>query len=129
MEDTMDDNDNIGIELLIGRRIVSAVPSASMTELKFTFADGSAVLMHHEQNCCESVWLADVTGLDLADLAGAEILAAVVVSGEDERDYSDRDYYKTWSFYNLVTSKGHVTLRWNTQSNGYYSIEVQLKEV
>lgn len=74
----------------------------------------------HYQDCCECVYLADVTG-DLDDLLEAEIYDA---REDSERGGEHGDSTYTWTFYNIRTSKGTITLRFNGESNGYYSEEV-----
>lgn len=98
-------------------------------ELTFVKANGERVVMTHIQDCCESVYLADVIG-DLEDLVDAEILSAEEVSRDptaaelgSERGWTD---HQTWTFYKFQTTKGAVTLRWVGESNGYYSEHVDI---
>lgn len=66
----------------------------------------------------------DIIG-DKEDLIGAELIKA----SEDTSDASDEaDESGTWTFYNFITSKGAVTIRWLGQSNGYYSESVDFFE-
>lgn len=88
-------------------------------EVYLQTTDGQTYRLYHEQDCCENVYLADVSG-DPADLLGEEILVAEERSesgGEDEGSF-------TYTFYNLQTMRGDLTLRWNGSSNGYYSMSV-----
>lgn len=81
------------------------------------FSNGTVVCWIHRQDCCEDVWLADVTG-DLQDLVGHPILVA------DERTNSDNPENaesSTWTFLTLRGIGGTVDLRWCGVSNGYYS--------
>jgi hypothetical protein len=87
--------------------------------LMFFTNDNRVVLFNHEQQCCESVYLADITG-DLDDLIGSEILQASC----ETKDASDDDKSSTWTFYKFATRKGYVDLRWIGESNGYYSESV-----
>lgn len=69
--------------------------------------------------------LSDITG-DLDDLCLTPILDA----REDTNNGKDVDGdSETWTFYNLRTIKGSVTLRWVGRSNGYYSEDVTFEEV
>jgi len=88
-------------------------------EVYLQTTDGQTYRLYHEQDCCESVYLADVSG-DPATLLGEEILVAEERSesgGEVEGSF-------TYTFYNLQTMHGDLTLRWNGSSNGYYSESV-----
>ena len=91
----------------------------------FWFTDGSVCRFYHDQNCCETVTIADVCG-DFEDLINHPIIVA------DERTYSgeDSDYESfTYTFYTFRGTGGSVDVRWNGYSNGYYSEAVDFEMV
>ena len=98
-------------------------------EIKFYASDGTVWRMYHDQDCCESVMVEDVCG-DVTDLIGSPILRASEDSNSDTPpgvsvpELCDDSF--TWTFYNIGTFKGHVTIRWFGTSNGYYSEDVSL---
>lgn len=92
-------------------------------QLWFYTADGKAVKLYHDQDCCESVYIEDVAG-DLNDLVGSPILRAEVRTEDGQTDYGDL----TYTYYEIATIKGSVTIRWYGSSNGYYSTRVSLAE-
>ena len=109
---------------LTGHTIISV----SVTDDTFTvtLSDGRKFQLYHEQDCCESVYLEDVTG-HTDDLLNVPIINAIVTVADDEfTEYGD---VCQWTFYHLFTAKGGVTLRWLGSSNGYYSIAVDFREV
>jgi len=86
--------------------------------------DGQTYRLHHQQDCCESVTFEDCAG-DPALLIGEEILVA-----EERTDGSNDEYgHSTWTFYNLQTMHGDITLRWYGSSNGYYSESVSIERM
>jgi hypothetical protein len=85
--------------------------------VRFVTKDGDRTIFQHEQDCCEDVYLEDVTG-NVEDLIGSPILQAECVTSDDE---SGRYDSATWTFYKFATVKGSVTMRWLGVSNGYYS--------
>lgn len=78
----------------------------------------------HFQDCCESVYIEDISG-SLDDLVGTPLLQAEEVEGET-LDPVDYDESFTWTFYKFATIKGSVTVRWYGSSNGYYSESVHM---
>jgi len=106
---------------LVGETIV-AVREDNRERVTFTLADGREAALYHSQDCCESVELEEIIG-DWADITGAPILLAEEVSNSDDppNGYSESH---TWTFYKLATIKGHLTMRWLGESNGYYSEDV-----
>lgn len=93
--------------------------------LIFVTEDGERYTQQHCQECCEVVTIEDICG-NLDDLIGVPILLAYEATNKGE---AGGDHH-TWTFYNLSTVKGSVTIRWYGVSNGYYSESVDfLKEV
>lgn len=110
---------------LVGEKIDHITGGVGDDRLTFNTASGKEFLMHHYQNCYESVSLYDVIG-DLSDIVGEEILEAEEATSDIHPDGYEREYCDsfTWTFYKIRTRKGGVTLRWLGESNGYYSESV-----
>lgn len=121
------------IKTLIGKTLKSVDVASDNSEVIFTCSDGSAYKMFHSQDCCEEVWLDDVIGDDLQSLVGSEILIAEVRTNNDESTKPKKeDAYigsVTWTFYELGSHGGRVTLRWCGTSNGYYSEDVDFIQI
>lgn len=108
--------------------------------VRFLTDDGRQWAMYHEQDCCEDVYLADVCGYPDA-LIGRPIITAEERTSEGRKDWGtqtwkgdypphgDSDESYTWTFYELATIKGSVTLRWYGSSNGCYGESVQVVEM
>lgn len=90
----------------------------------FNFSDGDVFKMYHEQDCCESVYLEDITG-DLDYLVGEKILKAEEASNQESKECGT----ETWTFYHISTFKDTVSLRWYGESNGYYSESVSVAKL
>jgi hypothetical protein len=106
--------------------------------LVFTTEHGAIYTMAHYQDCCESVVIDEIIG-DLDDLLHTPILVAEERTSQyrsiedqvfdrligKERDSEESE---TWTFYEVRTIKGSVTIRWHGRSNGYYSESVDFHE-
>lgn len=110
---------------IIGETIVDIIGGEGDGELTLRMANGYDIVLYHEQDCCEYVYLYDVAG-NLEDLIGSPLVQAEESTsdgGEDEDCCESR----TWTFYKFATAKGYVTLRWLGESNGYYSESVDIR--
>ncbi|MDL2315619.1 hypothetical protein LJC59_00855 [Desulfovibrio sp. OttesenSCG-928-A18] len=96
--------------------------------MEFINAEGRRFRLFHDQDCCESVEIEDICG-DLNDLIGYPILVAEERTSTDEEAKDRWDESYTWTFYELRTIKGSVTIRWYGTSNGYYSEDVDFVEI
>lgn len=98
-------------------------------EIYFVCSDGSIYLMYHEQDCCENVSVEDICG-DVTNLIGRPLTKAEEISNAPDLgqlDFWDDSY--TWTWYQLATVRGYVTIRWYGTSNGYYSESVDFMEL
>lgn len=95
------------------------------SEITIVFADNSAFVMSHLQDCCEDVWLEDIVGE--IRLVGATILnfEEIIQEGDANDQSFDKEHSTcTYTFYKINTNKGYIDLRWYGASNGYYSERV-----
>lgn len=113
------------ISELIGKTLIEIRDSKE--RIDFLCDDGAVYAMYHEQDCCESVEVEDITG-DLLDLLNSPITEAEEVSNSDNPKSPYTESH-TWTFYKLGTKKGHVTIRWYGESNGYYSESVTFEKI
>ena len=119
----LDNTPEIPFEILKGK-IIEKI-DYSDEEIYFKIADDEIYKMYHVQDCCESVSVEDVCG-ELENLIGSPVLIAEERS-EDGEDKSNHSSF-TWTFYEIATIKGSVTIRWYGTSNGYYSERVNFKK-
>jgi hypothetical protein len=117
---------NVNFEILLGKTITKI--DVQPDEILIDTDDGKKYSMHHEQDCCECVYVEDVVG-DVEDLVGNPVLRAEVSSNSDDDPLPDSDESHTWTYYKLATIKGHVDIRWYGSSNGYYSESVDFLEL
>ena len=96
-------------------------------EILFVVSQDEKYKMYHEQDCCESVTIEDICG-ELEWLTGSPILRAEI-RHEDGECGDDYDNTYTWTFFELATLKGAVTIRWYGTSNGYYSESAHFKRI
>lgn len=114
---------------IIGKTIIKA--ENKNDKITFICSDGTTFKMFHDQDCCESVGVEDITG-DLSDLYGSPILQASEDSNLDltdaqkERERSAESF--TWTFYTLRNINATVQIRWFGESNGYYSESVTIEK-
>lgn len=119
------------ISILIGKTLLSIFRNDPIDndQLIFVCSDGKKYKMYHDQSCCEEVILEDICG-ELDNLVGYPILIAEErTNHKDSLNDIDMDKSETWTFYELATLKGSVTLRWYGTSNGYYSESVDFEEI
>lgn len=94
-------------------------------ELIFELENGKKYRFYHEQYCCESVYIEDISG-DINNLIGK-----VILKFEERTQHNEIDDYnsRTWTFYDIETIDHHIQIRWWGISNGYYSESVDFEEI
>ena len=95
---------------------ITAVVYKETTESLLIHLNTHVLEMIHHQDCCETVYLADVVG-SFEDLIGYPLLEV----SESIVDIATEDMSSTTSYYNFRTVKASVQLRWVGESSGYYS--------
>jgi hypothetical protein len=111
------------IDILKGEILGSIYIDQDRTQIIFTTINGDQYLMYHAQDCCEGVWIEEITG-DLNDLVGSPLLLAE--ESTNSGDLEGGTY--TWTFYKFATINGYVTVRWYGSSNGFYSEAVSFAQ-
>lgn len=123
------------IDFLIGKRVDEIFVSIN-DDLLIFICEGRKYKFYHEQDCCESVYIADICG-DLKSLLGEPLLVAEEICYENnempvdvkKEEEENIDVSFTWTFYRFANRRSEVVVRWVGQSNGYYSESVEHCEV
>ena len=114
----------MNVSELLGKTLVSIEAEKDGHICKFETSENDVYVMEHFQDCYESVFIEDIFG-DTDDLLNTPILKASEDTNHDDLKDSEMKIHLddsfTWTFYNLATIKGSVTIRWFGTSNGYYS--------
>jgi hypothetical protein len=121
----------VNVSEMVGKTFGRIERIGSDDELHFHMVDGTHYRMYHSQDCCERVYVEDIVG-DLDDLVGSPLVRAEERTSktfENSDPNAFRDDAYMWTFYEFATIKGSVTIRWYGESNGYYSIGVDLVHV
>lgn len=99
--------------------------------INFMCSDGTEFKMFHEQDCCESVTIEDITG-DLDDLLNSPILLASEDTNTKSHPENNMFEYPlgsfTYTFYTIRNINATVQIRWYGESNGYYSESVIIEK-
>ena len=97
----------------------------------FYCKDGTEILMYHNQDCCESVFIESVDSYENNDDVYTNCDWCIIeeVSNIDRDPMEDNEESYTWTFYNVKTNKGYDTIRWYGSSNGYYSESVDFADI
>ena len=109
------------IKDMVGKKITGIYYDEEYFQIR---TDDCVYAFYHEQDCCESVWLTQVDGIS-DKLIGSRIVIAEVVTDEKDTEHG----HITWSFYKIGTNKGMIDLRWQGESDGYYSETVDLIKI
>lgn len=121
---------NADLTDLVGQTLVSVKRDQDLgvgDNIEFTTESGRSYVLCHFRDCCEEVYIEDITG-DLQDLVGVPILMAEESTSEDVVQY-EWQHRNEWTFYKFATVKGYVTIRWCGGIVPYYSIEVSFSEL
>ena len=113
--DTTEYTSAIPLEQLQGMTITVVVYDEQNESLLIHLNTHVLEMIHH-QDCCETVYLADVVG-SFEDLIGYPLLEVSESIVSIPAEYESA----TASYYNFKTVKASVQLRWVGESNGYYS--------
>lgn len=127
MSYSYEDRKPVRFEDLIGLTFIYATGEVGGEQIEFKTDTGRIFVMHHDQDCCENVYIESVVG-DLQDLVGSPITLAEEVDSSDAKQLGEWDESFTWTFYKFATVKGYVDIRWYGTSNGYYSESVSFFE-
>lgn len=116
---------------LRGKTITSIVQIGS-DRIEMATDDGKRYIMHHSQDCCESVFIHDIWG-KLDSLIGSPLITASEETspewpaGVEIPEYQPESY--TWTIYRFAVEGHCVRIRWLGESNGWYSESVDIEEI
>lgn len=128
------------LELLHGT-VMAVHVNENATAVDVHFYDNRRVRLDLEADCCSETYFADPEQFN--ELVNATIVKAEgvysidddratheILKGEAITQYGEgRQEVTDWGFLIITTDRGHVTIDWRNDSNGYYSGWITAKEL
>jgi hypothetical protein len=111
------DTANEELKKIVGSTVKGLEDSGDMTLL---LEDGRRVRMTLTGDCCSSSSFTEPK--QFQELVGATILEAEDRDGQSDNNLPEPEGSDviSWHFLVFKTNKGHVTIDWHNDSNGYY---------
>lgn len=106
-------------KLLKDRMVIYTAADKDKHEVTLYLDSGKAVGIGLEGDCCSSSYFTPEGFAAFEELRGSTILGVEERSGETETAPGGDDT-RAWHFLVFETSRGHVTIDWHNDSNGYY---------
>ncbi len=107
-------------KLIIGSK-VTGISVLKDYEVSLLLDGGWQARLWLDADCCSNSFFTDMTQFD--ELVGATIVEFEERHGKSREDLKEdnlRDECPSWHFLVIKTDKGHVTIDWRNDSNGYY---------
>lgn len=108
---------NETLKAIVGATVVALEDTKDMT---LVLGDGRRVMLTLTGECCSSSSFTEPKQFD--ELVGATILAAEDRHGQSDNNLPEPEGADViaWHFLVFTTNKGHITIDWHNDSNGYY---------
>ena len=113
---------------LIGQRITGIFLGDDAWTLVFRTATGDYRRYVTSNDCCNTVWVNHITGVDavVGDGNSFDLLRGAVVTGGEDKEWTEnRPGENEWEviqdgFYTLHTDRGYIDIEVRNSHNGYY---------
>jgi hypothetical protein len=120
---------------LIGKRINGIFVANAAWTLAFRTTDGKFYRYDTSNDCCNSVWVNHLTGVETVGKGDSFdlIKGALVIGAEDKgwtENRSDEEGYEVIQdgFWTLKTDRGYIDIEVRNSHNGYYGGSFEFNE-
>jgi hypothetical protein len=125
---------------LIGKRINGVFLARDNWTVVFRTTEGKYFRYDTANDCCNTVWVNHITGLDILGKGDSFDLmrGALVLGGEDKEWTADREWTEADGgdygdviqdgFYTLHTDRGYIDIEVRNDHNGYYGGDFEYNE-
>ena len=113
---------------LVGKRINGVFLGNDKWTLVFRTTDGKYFRYDTSNDCCNSVWVNHITGVELVGTSNNsfDLLRGVLVRSTEDKGWgenrSDEEGYEVVQdgFWTLCTDRGYIDIEVRNSHNGYY---------
>jgi hypothetical protein len=97
----------------VEKQTVQKEDQPDIDQVILTLADGRTLWLALDGDCCSHSYYADPKQFD-------ELIGATIQQIEERDGKEEQGGEVSWHFLVFTTDKGHVTIDWRNDSNGYY---------
>ena len=111
---------------LIGKRINGIFLGNDAWTVVFRTTEGEYFRYDTENDCCNSVWINHISGVDVVGKGNSfDLLRGALVTGGEDKEWTENRYEEEYDvvqdgFYTLHTDRGYIDIEVRNSHNGYY---------